>query len=93
MENYRSHITELMALLQPSTPPEVRSQRVQEVTYHKENIAQSFQEIIELYDRSAQLWMSLQEDDKLQDLDKKEEGVNTAVQGLEEKIEDDDHSR
>jgi hypothetical protein len=28
MENYKSHITELMELLQPSTPPEVRSQRV-----------------------------------------------------------------
>jgi hypothetical protein len=58
-DNYRSHIIELMALLQPSTPPEVRSQRMQEVTDHKENIAQSFQEIIELYNKSAQLWKSL----------------------------------
>jgi hypothetical protein len=31
MENYKSHITDLMALLKPSTPPEVRSQREQEV--------------------------------------------------------------
>jgi hypothetical protein len=38
MENYKSHITKLMTLLQPSTPPEVRSQRVQEVTDYKENI-------------------------------------------------------
>jgi hypothetical protein len=27
MEDYKSHITELMELLNPSTPPEVRSQR------------------------------------------------------------------
>jgi plasmid maintenance system antidote protein VapI len=79
MENYKSHITELMALLKPRTPLEVRSQREQEVTGHKENIAHRFKEIVELYDKSTQLWTNLQEDKKLQELERKEEGVNTVV--------------
>jgi hypothetical protein len=85
MENYRSHITELMELLAPSTPPKVRTQREQEVTSHKESIVQSIQEITELYNKSAQLWTNLQEDEKLQELEQKEEGVNTAVQELKQK--------
>jgi hypothetical protein len=65
MEDYKSHIKDLMALLQPSTPPEVIMQREQEVTGHKESIVHSIQEITELYDRSAQLWTNLHEDEKL----------------------------
>jgi hypothetical protein len=38
METYRSHITELTELLPPSTPPEVRTQREQEATYHTKRI-------------------------------------------------------
>jgi plasmid maintenance system antidote protein VapI len=43
------------------------------------------QEITELYNKSMQLWTNLQEDEKLQELDKKEEGVNTAVQELKQR--------
>jgi len=38
IEAYRSHITELMELLSPSMPPEVRTQREKKVTSHKESI-------------------------------------------------------
>jgi plasmid maintenance system antidote protein VapI len=79
IEKFRSHITELMELLQPFTPLEVISQREYDVTGNKESIAQSIQEITKLYDRSAQFWMNLQENEKLQELDKKEEGMNIAV--------------
>ena len=79
MENYKSHITNLMTLLNPSTPREIRSQREKEVAGHMENMAQSIKDITELYDNSAQLWKSLQEDEKLQALEQKEEGVNTVA--------------
>jgi hypothetical protein len=49
------------------------------VTNHKETIVQMIREITELYDRNAQLWMILQEDEKIQELDMKEERVNTVV--------------
>jgi hypothetical protein len=70
MENYRSHITELMELLQPSTPPEVRSQREQEVTVIRRVLCRAFRKS-QSYMIKAQLWMNLQEDEKLQELDKK----------------------
>jgi plasmid maintenance system antidote protein VapI len=44
-----------------------------------ENMVQSIKEVTELYDRSVQLWTSLQEDEKLQELEQKEEGVNTIM--------------
>jgi plasmid maintenance system antidote protein VapI len=46
---------------------------------------QSIQEITKLYDRSMQLWTNLQEDEKLQQLEQKEEGVNTTVQELKKR--------
>jgi hypothetical protein len=71
MEAYRAHIAELMDLLVPTTPPEVRTQREKEVTSHMESIVLIIQEITELYNKSVQLWTNLQEDGKLQELDKK----------------------
>jgi hypothetical protein len=85
METYRIQITELTELLVPSTPPEVRIQREQEATGHTESIALIIQEITELYNKSAQLWTNLQEDGKLQELDQKEEGINTVMQELKQK--------
>ena len=37
-----------------------------------ESIVYKFKEIVELYDRSAQLWTRLQEDEKLQEFEQKE---------------------
>jgi hypothetical protein len=39
MENYKSHITDLITLLKPSTPPEVRSQREKEVVGNIDDMA------------------------------------------------------
>jgi hypothetical protein len=74
-----------MELLQPITPPKVRSQRVQEVTIIRRTLHRASRKFIELYNGSAQLWMSLQEDEKMQELERKEEGVNTVVQDLKQK--------
>jgi 6-pyruvoyl-tetrahydropterin synthase len=64
MENYKSYIIDLLALLNPSTPPEVHLQREKEVSRHMENIAQSIKDVAELYE-NLQLWTNLQEDEKL----------------------------
>jgi hypothetical protein len=85
METYISHIIELIELLAPRTPPELRTQREQEVTGHMERIALIIEEIIELYNKITHLWKNLQEDGKLQELDQKEEGVNTPMQELKQK--------
>jgi hypothetical protein len=53
MEDYKSHITDLMTLLNPSTPPKVNSQREEEVAGNMENMAQSIKDIAKLYDKSV----------------------------------------
>jgi hypothetical protein len=57
----------------------VRSQREHEFAGHMDNMVQNIKEIVELYDKSAQLWTSLQEDEKFQAFEQKEESVNTTV--------------
>jgi plasmid maintenance system antidote protein VapI len=42
-------------------------------------------EIIDLHNKSAHLWMNLQEDEKLQELEQKEEGVNIVLQDLKQR--------
>jgi hypothetical protein len=85
MENYKSHITGLDGTIEPKHTPEVSSQREKEVAGNMENMAQSIKDIAELYDKSAQLWTSLQEDEKLQALEQKEESINTTMQELKQK--------
>jgi len=53
MEDYRSHITDFMNLLVPTTPPKVRTKREQEAIGHAKNIALIIQEMRELYKKSA----------------------------------------
>jgi hypothetical protein len=65
MESYKNHITDLMALLKPSTLPKVRSHREKEVAMNMENMAQHIKEVSKLHEKSVQLWTSLQEDEKL----------------------------
>jgi hypothetical protein len=85
VDTYKAHIAELTNLLVPTTPPKVRTQREKEAIGHTESIALSIQESIELYNKSAQLWIDLQEDGKLQELEKKEVGSNTTLQELKQK--------
>jgi len=83
MEAYKVHIGDLMDLLTPTITPDVRTHREQEATSHLESISLSIQEIIEVYNKSARLWIDLQEDGKLRELDQKEEGtVNKMLQEL-----------
>ena len=85
MENYKIHITDLMAQLSLRTSQEVSSQREKEVPRHMESMVQSIKDIVELYDKSTQLWTSLQEDENLQALEHKEERINTTVYEMKQK--------
>jgi plasmid maintenance system antidote protein VapI len=40
--------------------------------------------VTKLFDRTVQLWMTLEEDDKVQQLDQQEEEINTAIQELKQ---------
>jgi hypothetical protein len=55
------------------------------VAGHIENMAQSIKEVTKLYKKSAQLWTSLHEDEKLQALEQKKERVNIVAHDLKKK--------
>jgi hypothetical protein len=80
MEGYKQEIVELVGKLTPTTPPEVRSEREQQETEQTDSIALEVKEIAELYERTTQIWTSLEEDEGIQQLDQREEKLNVAVQ-------------
>jgi hypothetical protein len=73
MEGYKQEIVELVGKLTPTTPPEVRSEREQQETEQIDSIALEVKEIAELYERTTQIWTSLEEDEGIQKLDQREE--------------------
>jgi plasmid maintenance system antidote protein VapI len=48
-------------------------------------MAHNVKDIADLYEKSVQLWKNLQEDEKLQTLEQKEERVNTSAHELKKK--------
>jgi hypothetical protein len=58
METYKIQITELTELLVHATPPKVRIQR-EEAIVHTKIIVLAIQEIIDLCNKSTQLWTNL----------------------------------
>jgi oligoendopeptidase F len=82
MESYRQEITDLEEKVIPSTPPEIKAQREQQVVEYTENIEGEINIMEELYNSTTQMWTELQEDEKIQELDQKEGNINTAVQDL-----------
>jgi hypothetical protein len=51
----------------------VRELREKEATVHIDSIAQEEKEVAELYDRTAHIWTSLEEDERIQQLEQREE--------------------
>jgi hypothetical protein len=47
-------------------------------------MAREAKEVTELFDRTAQIWTTLEEDEKVQQLDQQEEKINTAMQELKQ---------
>jgi hypothetical protein len=85
MDGYKQEIIELAGKLTPTTPPEVRSEREQQETKHTYIITLEVKEVAELYERTTWIWMSLEEDEGIQQLDQREEKVNVAVQYLKQR--------
>jgi hypothetical protein len=84
MERYKHEITELTEKLTPTTPPEVKDQREQEATAHIDSIVQEAKAVEELYEKTAQMWTSMEEDEKIQQLDQKQEKITTYIQELKQ---------
>jgi hypothetical protein len=85
MERYKQEIIKLTKKLTPRTPPKCERQREQEATVHVESIAQEVKEVAELYNRTAQIWTSLKEDEKILKLEQREEKLNVVVQDLKKR--------
>jgi hypothetical protein len=84
MEKYQQEITELTKKLTPTTPLEVRDQREQETNAHIDSIAQEAKVVEEFYDKTAQMWTNMEEDEKIQQLDQKQEKITPDIQDLKQ---------
>jgi hypothetical protein len=84
LEDYKKEIEELKEKLTPTTPPEVTAEREQQEALQVEMMEREAKKVTKLFDRTAQLWTTLEEDDKVQQLDQQEEEINTAMQELKQ---------
>jgi len=66
----------------PTTPLEVREQWKQEDSLQMDAMEEQVSRIIGLFDRVAQLWISLDEDEQFQQWDQEEERLSVAMQEL-----------
>jgi hypothetical protein len=66
----------------PTTPPKFKEQRKQEATTQLQEIEQQVSTTTDLFDKVAQLWSILKEDQQIQKWDKEEERINTVIQEL-----------
>jgi hypothetical protein len=85
LEDYKKEIEDLKEKLTPTTPPEVTAEREQQATLQVEIMENEAQKVTQLFDRTAQLWTTLEEDDRVQQLDQQEEEINTAIQELKQR--------
>jgi hypothetical protein len=66
----------------PTTPLEVREQWKQEDSLQMDAMEEQVSRIVGLFDRVAQLWISLDEDEQFQQWDQEEERLSVAMQEL-----------
>jgi len=71
MERYKKEKAELIEKLTPRTLQEVRELRDKEATSHIDSIAHEVKEVSELYDKIVHIWTSLEEDERIQQLDQR----------------------
>jgi DNA repair exonuclease SbcCD ATPase subunit len=84
LEDYKKEIEDLKENLTPTTPPEVTAEREQHASLQVEMMEKEAKKVTQLFDRTAQLWTTLEEDDRVQQLDQQEEEINTAIQELKQ---------
>jgi hypothetical protein len=63
----------------------VREQIEKEATVHIDRITQEFKQFMELYDRTANIWTGLEEDEKIHHMEKREDKLNIAVQNMKKR--------
>jgi hypothetical protein len=85
LEGYRKEIEELKEKLTPTTPPEVTAEREQQETLQIEMIEREAKEVTKHFDRTTHLWTTLEEDERVQQLDQQEEKINVAMQELKQR--------
>ena len=66
MDGYKKEIKELVEKMTPTSPLENRSERKQDDTKHVNLLALEVNEVIELYERTTQIWTNLAEDERIQ---------------------------
>jgi hypothetical protein len=84
MQHYKDQIKELEERAVPTTPPEIRVQREQDVIASAENIVQNIHRLTKLLEKSAQLWTQLLEDGSLQEMQGKEEKLHAAMEDVKQ---------
>jgi len=85
MDGYKQETRELVEKVTPNTPLEVRYEREHQAIEQTDLLALEFKAIKELYERVAQLWKSLAEDERIHKLDQKEENLNATIQDIKQK--------
>jgi hypothetical protein len=63
----------------------VKEERKQEATTQLQEIEQQVSTATDLFDKAAQLWTKLEEDQQVQKWDKEEERINAAIQDLKQR--------
>ena len=79
LKDYKKDIEELKEKLNPTTPPEVMAEREQWASLQVEMMEKEVEKVTQLFDETAQLWIMLEEDDRVQQLDQQEEVIITAI--------------
>ena len=70
IDQYQKEIENIQEHLTPTTPPVVKEQRKKEATMQLQDIEQQVSTTTDLFDKEAQLWTSLEEDQQVQQWDK-----------------------
>jgi hypothetical protein len=85
IDQYQQEIEHLQENLTPTTPPEVKEKRKQEATTQIKEIEQQVHAMTDLFEKEAQLWMKLEEDQQVQQWDQEGERISATIQDLKQR--------
>jgi hypothetical protein len=85
IDQYQQEIEHLWEKLTPTTPPEVKEKRKQEETTQIKEIERQVHAATDLFEKEAQLWMKLEEDQQVQQWDQEGERISATIQDLKQR--------
>jgi hypothetical protein len=85
IDQYRLEIENFREQLIPTISPEVKEQRKQEATGQMDEMERQVNAVVELFDRAAQPWKKLEEDQQVQHWDQEDEKISVAIQNLKQR--------